>query len=59
MKVEIPRFKIGKRQKLETPIDEEALLLVKYLRDEQKSWFPRIAKLGDKRKLCFSKNSFF
>lgn len=43
--VEIPRIKIGKRQKLETLIDEEALLLAKYLRDERKSWVPRIAIL--------------
>jgi len=45
MTVEIPRIKVGKRQKLETLIDEEALLLAKYLRDERKSWVPRIAKL--------------
>ena len=43
--VEIPRIKVGKRQKLETLIDEEALLLAKYLRDERKSWTPRIAIL--------------
>jgi CRISPR/Cas system-associated endonuclease Cas1 len=34
--VEIPRIKVGKRQKVETLIDEEALLLAKYLRDERK-----------------------
>ena len=45
MNVEIPRIKFGKRQKLETLIDEEALLLAKYLRDERKSWVPRIALL--------------
>jgi len=44
-KVEIPRIKIGKRQKIETLINEEALLLAKYLRDEKKSWVPRIALL--------------
>jgi CRISPR-associated protein Cas1 len=43
--VEIPRIKVGKRQKLETLIDEEALLLAKYLRDERKTWVPRIANL--------------
>ncbi len=42
-KVEIPRIKVGKRQKLETLIDEEALLLAKYLRDESKEWVPRVA----------------
>jgi len=43
--VDIPRIKVGKRQKLETLIDEEALLLAKYLRDERTNWVPRIAKL--------------
>ena len=41
--VKIPRMKVGKKQELETLIDEEALLLGKYLRDERKSWVPRIA----------------
>jgi hypothetical protein len=31
------------KQELETLIDEEALLLGKYLRDERKGWIPRIA----------------
>jgi len=44
-KVEIPRITIGKRQEIETLINEEALLLAKYLRDERKSWVPRIAIL--------------
>ena len=44
-KVEIPRMKVGKRQKLETLIDEESLLLAKYLRNERKSWEPRIVML--------------
>jgi len=44
-KVEIPRIKVGKRQEIETLINEEALLLAKYLRDERKSWGPRIAIL--------------
>jgi len=44
-KVEIPRIKVGKRQEIETLISEEALLLAKYLRDEKKSWVPRIAIL--------------
>ena len=43
--VEISRIKVGNREKLEPLIDEEALLLAKYLRDERKSWVPRIAKL--------------
>jgi CRISPR-associated protein Cas1 len=41
--VEVPRVKIGERQELETLIDEEALLMGKYLRGEKESWNPRIA----------------
>jgi CRISPR-associated protein Cas1 len=41
--VRIPRIKVGKKQELETLIDEEALLLGKYLRDERKEWIPRVA----------------
>jgi len=41
--VRIPRMKVGRKQELETLIDEEALLLGKYLRDERKEWIPRIA----------------
>jgi CRISPR-associated protein Cas1 len=44
-KVEIPRIRVGKRQEIETLINEEALLLGKYLRDERKDWVPRIVKL--------------
>lgn len=40
--VDIPRIKVGKRQTLETLINEEALLLAKYVRNESKSWIPRI-----------------
>jgi CRISPR-associated protein Cas1 len=39
--VEIPRMKVGKRQTIETLINEEALLLAKYLRNEKKDWIPR------------------
>lgn len=42
-KVEVPRIRYGYRQTLETLINEEALLLAKYLRDERKTWIPRIA----------------
>ena len=42
-KVEIPRIRVGKRQELETLINEEAMLLGKYLRNERKDWVPRIA----------------
>ena len=42
-KIEIPLIRYGKKQKIETLINEEALLLAKYLRDERKEWTPRIA----------------
>jgi hypothetical protein len=45
--VEIPRIKHGKRQTLDTLINEEALLLAKYLRNERKEWNPRIANVED------------
>ena len=41
-KVEIPRIRIGKKQKIETLINEELLLFAKYLRDERRTWIPRI-----------------
>ncbi|MBQ04399.1 hypothetical protein CL673_06795 [Candidatus Bathyarchaeota archaeon] len=44
-KVDIPLIRHGKRQRIETLINEEALLLAKYLRDERKEWTPRIAAL--------------
>jgi len=40
--VEIPRIRVGKRQTIETLINEEALLLAKFLRDERKTWIPRM-----------------
>jgi CRISPR-associated protein Cas1 len=43
--VDIPRIKYGKRQILDTLINEEALLIAKYLRNERKEWVPRITKL--------------
>lgn len=39
---EIPRMKVGKKQKIETLINEEALLLAKFLRFEREKWKPRI-----------------
>jgi len=44
-KVEIQRIKHGKRQTLDTLINEEALLLAKFLRNERKKWNPRIPNL--------------
>jgi len=42
-KIEIPLIRHGKKQRLETLINEEALLLAKYLRDEITNWIPRVA----------------
>lgn len=44
-KVDVPRVRIGNKQTIETLISEEALLLAKFLRDERKTWSPRIAVL--------------
>lgn len=44
--VEIPRTKHGKRQTIETLINEEAFLLAQYLRDEHETWSPRIGSLA-------------
>lgn len=41
--IEVPRIRIGKRQAIETLINEESLLLAKYIRDERKEWNPRKA----------------
>lgn len=40
--VDVPRIKVGKKQKVETLINEEALLFAKYLRNEKKDWLPRV-----------------
>jgi len=45
-KVEIPRIKHGNRQTIETLINEEVLLLAKYLRNERENWIPRIANIN-------------
>jgi CRISPR-associated protein Cas1 len=44
-KVEIPRIRMGKKQEIETLINEEALLLAMYLRNERRNWNPRIVNL--------------
>lgn len=44
-KVDVPGVRIGKKQKVETLISEEALLFVRLLRDERNAWIPRIAVL--------------
>lgn len=43
--VEVPRIRMGNRQTIETLINEEALLLAKFLRDQQGSWAPRTVDL--------------
>jgi len=40
--VAIPRIKHGKKQTIETLINEEALLLAQYLRNERPFWQPRL-----------------
>jgi hypothetical protein len=44
-KVEVPRVRHGNKSSIETLINEEALLLGMYLRNEKKDWIPRIACL--------------
>jgi hypothetical protein len=46
-KVDIPRIKHGKKQTLETLINEEALLFANFLRHEHESWVPRIPSLQE------------
>jgi CRISPR-associated protein Cas1 len=48
-KVEVPRVKHGNRQEIERLLNEEALLLAKYLRGEKADWVPRIPALGSFR----------
>jgi hypothetical protein len=43
--VEIPRVRHGKKQTIETLINEEALLLAQHLRNEKLTWNPRIVDL--------------
>lgn len=47
-KVNVPRIKIGNKQSLDSLICEETLLFAKYLRDESKSWTPRLPVLTDR-----------
>jgi CRISPR-associated protein Cas1 len=44
-KVKIPRIRMGDTQEIETLINEEALLLAKFLRNERQTWTPRIPSL--------------
>jgi hypothetical protein len=42
-RVDIPLIRHGKRQRIGTLINEEVLLIAKYLRGERKTWIPRMA----------------
>ena len=42
-KVNVPRFRHGNKQEVESLINEEAILLALYLRNRRDSWVPRIA----------------
>jgi hypothetical protein len=44
-RVSIPRIRMGKKQEIETLINEEALLFARYLRNEGKGWKPRMPQL--------------
>ena len=44
--VQVPKIKVGNRQTIETLINEEALLLARFLKDEKTFWNPRIAELS-------------
>ena len=47
--VDVPLIRAGKNQRIETLINEEALLLAKFLRDERKTWIPRITQANRTR----------
>jgi len=44
--VRIPRYRMGKKQEVETLINEKAMLFAKYLRIERQTWNPRIVGLA-------------
>ena len=52
-KVVVPRIRHGKKQTVETLINEEALLLAKYLRNETQLWIPRV--VNSKKMLTINK----
>ncbi len=43
---EIPRIRNGQRHEFNTLINEEVKLFTKYLRNERKTWVPRIPELN-------------
>jgi CRISPR-associated protein Cas1 len=44
-KIRMPRVRMGEQQEIETLINEEALLLAMFLRNERPTWKPRVAEL--------------
>ena len=44
-RVKVKRIRNGEHQTLETLINEESLLFAKYLREESKTWNPRISTI--------------
>ena len=40
--IKVPRMRVGKKQIIETLINEEALLLAKFLRNEHNPWVPQV-----------------
>jgi hypothetical protein len=42
-RVDVPRIKFGKKQSIESLIQEEAFLLAQFLRNERKEWNARVA----------------
>jgi hypothetical protein len=44
--VEIPRMRVGKKQTIETLINEEALLFAQFLRHENQMWIPKIERVS-------------
>jgi CRISP-associated protein Cas1 len=43
--IEVPRINVGKKQEIESLINEEAFLFAKYLRGERNSWVRRVVDL--------------
>ncbi|OGD45859.1 hypothetical protein A3K70_00175 [Candidatus Bathyarchaeota archaeon RBG_16_48_13] len=44
-RIEIPRIRVGQGQTFETLINEEALLLARFIREDDRDWIPRIDSL--------------
>jgi hypothetical protein len=44
--IEVPRIKVGKKQSVETLINEEALLFAKFLSNENEKWNSRKVNLN-------------